>query len=74
MVVTPNVVSPVNESAPVPFPDVFLCPMCGSIGHFGQSGFMCTERPAWFRCAACEYVFAFQRPRPLVAAEGHHEV
>jgi rubredoxin len=43
--------------------DLFLCPMCGSIGILGQQGFALTERPAWFRCSSCEYVFRREATR-----------
>ena len=69
MIVKQHTVSQRSEAVQVLFPDVFLCPMCGSVGGFGQTGFTCTERPAWFRCSCCEYVFAFERPRPVIAAE-----
>ena len=36
---------------------LFICPMCGSVGILGQKGFAITERPAWFRCGSCDYVF-----------------
>ncbi len=74
MVINQNLLSQTPECAPAFFPDLFLCPMCGSVGSFGQSGFICTDRPAWFRCASCEYVFAFERPRPMIVAERYHEL
>ena len=73
MILVQDVTAVAEESPPLPFPDVFLCPMCGSVGHLDPAGFSSTERPAWFRCLSCEYVFAFERPRPLIAAERHHE-
>ena len=48
--------------------DAFLCPMCGSIGIFGESGFTSTERPGWFRCESCQYVFGIKLPRIVHAA------
>jgi rubredoxin len=45
--------------------DIFLCPVCGSIGVCGEFGFSCTERPSWFRCEACQYVFGVKLPRTI---------
>ena len=53
-----------RDSAPqVVSRDAFLCPMCGSIGVFGEFGFTCTERPGWFRCECCQYVFGIKLSR-----------
>ena len=73
MILVQDVTSAVNESASVLFTDLFLCPMCGSIGKLGHSGFISTDRPAWFRCLSCEYTFAFERPRRVAVAENYHE-
>jgi hypothetical protein len=43
--------------------DLFLCPICGSIGILGRQGFSLTERPAWYRCGSCEYVFRREATR-----------
>ena len=43
--------------------DLFLCPICGSIGILGRHGFSLTERPAWYRCGTCEYVFRREATR-----------
>lgn len=73
MIITQDALSPVEEIVPQLFPDVFLCPMCASVGHLDHAGFTSTDRPAWFRCLSCEYVFAFERPRPVMVAEHYHE-
>jgi rubredoxin len=54
--------------------DLFLCPMCGSIGVLGRKGFALTERPAWYRCASCEYVFRRDATRNFRSIGEGHEV
>ena len=54
--------------------DLFLCPMCGSVGILGRRGFALTERPAWFRCRSCEYVFRREPTRNFPKLGADHEV
>jgi rubredoxin len=54
--------------------DLFLCPMCGSIGILGRQGFALTERPSWFRCGSCEYVFRWDATRNSRSIGADHEV
>jgi rubredoxin len=55
-------------------PDLFLCPVCGSVGILGRQGFALTERPAWFRCGSCEYVFRREATRNFQKLGADHEV
>jgi len=54
-----------DRENPILLPDqLFLCPLCGSAGVFGDFGFTRTERPGWFRCECCQYVFGLTNRRP----------
>jgi len=69
MPVVQKITEPREAQGQVPLhDDYFLCPVCGNIGVLGKSGFMLTDRPAWFRCESCQYVFEMARRRSAKAA------
>lgn len=52
--------TPVKHQPPPAFNNIFICPLCGTIGIVGETGFAVTERASWFRCESCDYVFGIQ--------------
>lgn len=74
MIIRQEVKARVELSPEVIDRDLFLCPMCGSIGILGRQEFAITERPGWFRCSSCEYVFRRDVTRNFRKFGADHEV
>jgi rubredoxin len=63
MVVVQDLAGLATRDMPPVFRELFICPSCGSIGIVGEKAFTRTERPSWFRCDSCEYVFGIELTR-----------